>query len=63
MIVSYCVSGRGFGPIRAHLQGFVSLEVYGHLGTQTFRPDKLFHEELTQLLRSLALADASRATA
>jgi AcrR family transcriptional regulator len=49
--------------IRAHLQGFVSLEVYGQLGTQTFSPDKLFHEELTQLLRSLALADASRATA
>lgn len=41
--------------IRGHLHGFVSLEVYGHMQGQTHSPDKLFHEELTQLLRALAL--------
>lgn len=42
--------------IWGHLHGLVSLEVYGHLRTQTLSPDKLFHEELTQLLRALAIA-------
>ncbi len=41
--------------IWGHLHGLVSLEIYGHMRTQTLSPDKLFHEELTQLLRSLAL--------
>ncbi|WP_416972680.1 TetR/AcrR family transcriptional regulator [Streptomyces sp. 4F14] len=39
--------------IWGHLHGLVSLEVYGHLRTQTSSPEKLFHEELTQLLRGL----------
>ncbi|GAA2272773.1 TetR/AcrR family transcriptional regulator [Nonomuraea roseoviolacea subsp. roseoviolacea] len=38
-----------------HLHGLVSLEVYGHLRTQTVDPGKLFREELTQLVRSLGL--------
>lgn len=42
--------------IRGHLHGLVSLEIYGHMRTMTRNPDKLFNEELTQLLRSLALA-------
>jgi hypothetical protein len=41
--------------IRGHLHGLVSLEIYGHMRTMTRNPDKLFNEELTQLLRSLAL--------
>lgn len=41
--------------IWGHLHGLVSLEVYGHLRTQTMNPDKLFHEELTQLVRSLGI--------
>jgi hypothetical protein len=41
--------------IRGHRHGFVSLEVYGHMRTMTLTPDKLFQEELTQLLRALAL--------
>lgn len=45
--------------IRAHLHGFVSLEVYGHMATHTHSPDKLFHEELTQLVRALALTPRS----
>jgi AcrR family transcriptional regulator len=39
--------------IRGHLHGLVSLEVYGHMRTQTLSPDKLFHEELTHLVRTL----------
>ncbi|WP_131769990.1 TetR/AcrR family transcriptional regulator [Candidatus Protofrankia californiensis] len=39
----------------ARLHGLVSLEIYGHLRTQTISPDKLFREELTQLIRSLGL--------
>ncbi|WP_331765014.1 TetR/AcrR family transcriptional regulator (plasmid) [Streptomyces sp. NBC_01384] len=35
------------------LHGLVSLEIYGHLRTQTTNPDKLFREEVTQLVRSL----------
>ncbi|MFF3456837.1 TetR/AcrR family transcriptional regulator [Streptomyces sp. NPDC002730] len=38
-----------------HLHGLVSLEVYGHLHTQTISPDKLFREELAQLVRSLGI--------
>jgi len=45
--------------IRGHLHGLVSLEVYGHLQTQTHSPDKLFQEELTQLVRALALTPKS----
>jgi AcrR family transcriptional regulator len=41
--------------IRGHLHGLVSLEVYGHMQAQTHSPDKLFQEELTQLVRALAL--------
>jgi AcrR family transcriptional regulator len=44
--------------IRGHLHGLVSLEVYGHMRTMTRTPDKLFHEELTQLLRALDLTPA-----
>ncbi|MEU9877791.1 TetR/AcrR family transcriptional regulator [Streptomyces phaeochromogenes] len=39
--------------IWGRLHGLVSLEVYGHLRTQTTSPDKLFREEVTQLVRSL----------
>jgi len=45
--------------IRGHLHGLVSLEVYGHMQTQTHSPDKLFQEELTQLVRALALTPQS----
>ena len=41
--------------IRAHLHGLVSLEVYGHMRTVTLTPEKLFDEELNQLLHALAL--------
>ncbi|MEV1239243.1 TetR/AcrR family transcriptional regulator [Nonomuraea sp. NPDC050022] len=41
--------------IWGHLHGLVSLEIYGHLRTQTISPDKLFQEELAQLVRSLGL--------
>ncbi|MEV0116947.1 TetR/AcrR family transcriptional regulator [Streptomyces sp. NPDC050844] len=41
--------------IWGHLHGLVSLEVYGHLRTQTASPDKLFQEELAQLVRMLGL--------
>ncbi|MFH8368445.1 TetR/AcrR family transcriptional regulator [Streptomyces sp. NPDC018031] len=41
--------------IWSHLHGLVSLEIYGHLATQTPSPAKLFREELAQLLRSLGL--------
>ncbi|MGW1774852.1 TetR/AcrR family transcriptional regulator [Streptomyces sp. NPDC002104] len=39
--------------IWSHLHGLVSLEVYGHLQAQALSPEKLFHEELAQLVRSL----------
>ncbi len=42
--------------IRGHLHGFVSLEVYGHMRTMTLTPDKLYQEELSQLLHTLGLA-------
>ncbi|NUP18891.1 MAG: TetR/AcrR family transcriptional regulator [Streptomyces sp.] len=41
--------------IWGHLHGLVSLEVYGHMGTQTTSPEKLFCEELAQLIRSLGI--------
>lgn len=42
------------------LHGLVTLEVYGHLRTQTSSPDKLFRAELDDLVRSLGLAAAER---
>jgi AcrR family transcriptional regulator len=42
--------------IWSRLHGLVSLEIYGHLRTQTLSPDKLFREELTQLIRTLDIA-------
>jgi AcrR family transcriptional regulator len=39
----------------ARIHGLVALEVYGQLGTQTRRPEKLFRAELRDLLRSLGL--------
>ncbi|QNP76123.1 TetR/AcrR family transcriptional regulator [Streptomyces roseirectus] len=39
--------------IWSHLHGLVSLEIYGHLRTQTLAPDKLFTEELAQLIQTL----------
>jgi AcrR family transcriptional regulator len=41
--------------IWSHLHGLVSLEIYGHLQTQTLNPDKLFVEELAQLIRTLGI--------
>ncbi|MFD9482990.1 TetR/AcrR family transcriptional regulator [Streptomyces sp. NPDC059991] len=38
-----------------HLHGLVSLEVYGHLRTQTTSPQKLFLEELDQLIKVLGI--------
>jgi hypothetical protein len=51
-------SGLSAAALRiwGHLRGRVSLEVYGHLRTQTINPDRLFREELAQLVRSLGLA-------
>ncbi|UZK53198.1 WHG domain-containing protein [Streptomyces drozdowiczii] len=36
----------------SHLHGLVSLEVYGHMQRQALSPEKLFREELAQLIRS-----------
>ncbi|MFJ5709982.1 TetR/AcrR family transcriptional regulator [Streptomyces sp. NPDC093105] len=41
--------------IWGHLHGLVALEVYGHLRAQTLSPNKIFHAELTSLVRSLGL--------
>jgi AcrR family transcriptional regulator len=41
--------------IRSHLHGQVSLEIYGHMDSMTLTPEKLFHADLTHLLRELAL--------
>ncbi|MCX5206153.1 TetR/AcrR family transcriptional regulator [Streptomyces sp. NBC_00237] len=41
--------------IWSHLHGLVSLEIYGHLQTQALSPEKLFREELDQLVRSLGI--------
>lgn len=38
-----------------HLHGLVSLEVYGHLRNQTASPQKLFLEELDQLIKVLGI--------
>ena len=45
--------------IWSHLHGLVSLEIYGHLQTQALSPDKLFREELAQLIRSLGITPQS----
>ncbi|MGW3071446.1 TetR/AcrR family transcriptional regulator [Kitasatospora sp. NPDC001132] len=45
--------------IWGHLHGLVALEIYGHLRAQTLSPGKLFHAELTQLVRSLNI-DAAK---
>ncbi|MFF0018704.1 TetR/AcrR family transcriptional regulator [Streptomyces sp. NPDC005374] len=45
--------------IWGHLHGLVSLEVYGHMRNQTVSPEKLFHEELAQLLRGLGIPHQS----
>ncbi|MDC0766734.1 TetR/AcrR family transcriptional regulator [Streptomyces sp. HD] len=41
--------------IWGHLHGLVSLEVYGHMHTQTTSPEKLFEEELAQLMQMLGV--------
>ncbi|CAL9638649.1 TetR/AcrR family transcriptional regulator [Streptomyces sp. enrichment culture] len=41
--------------IWGHLHGLVSLEIYGHMRTQTTSPDKLFQEEIAQLTRTLGI--------
>ncbi|MFD5873543.1 TetR/AcrR family transcriptional regulator [Streptomyces sp. NPDC060322] len=41
--------------IWGRLHGLVSLEVYGHMRSQTMSPDKLFREEVTQLVKGLNL--------
>ncbi|MBD0418972.1 TetR/AcrR family transcriptional regulator [Streptomyces sp. TRM S81-3] len=38
-----------------HLHGLVSLEVYGHMHNQTTNPEKLFREEIAQLLQTLGV--------
>jgi AcrR family transcriptional regulator len=46
--------------IWGHLHGLVSLEILGHLRTQTGKPDKLYHNEIGHLIRALGLtADAT----
>jgi AcrR family transcriptional regulator len=45
--------------IWSHLHGLVSLQIYGHLQTQALSPDKLFREELAQLIRSLGITPQS----
>jgi AcrR family transcriptional regulator len=49
--------------IRGHLHGLVSLEVYGHTQAQMLNPDKLFQDELTQLVKVLALTPSPNARA
>jgi len=34
---------------------FVSLEIYGHLRSQTNQPEKLYRNEINQLIRSVGL--------
>ena len=41
--------------IWGHLHGLVSLEVYRHMQTQTSNPEKLFQEELAQLVPALGI--------
>ncbi|QIY77557.1 TetR-like C-terminal domain-containing protein [Streptomyces sp. RLB1-33] len=42
-----------------HMHGLVALEVYGHLGPQSLRPDELYHAEIRDLIRSLRLPASS----
>ncbi|MFJ9692512.1 TetR/AcrR family transcriptional regulator [Kitasatospora sp. NPDC101183] len=44
-----------------HLHGLVALEIYGHLRAQTLSPDKLFHAELAQWVRSLNIRTSAGA--
>lgn len=37
------------------VHGLVALEVYGHLGPQSLRPEELYHAEIRDLIRSLRL--------
>ncbi|WP_368857597.1 TetR-like C-terminal domain-containing protein [Streptomyces sp. GbtcB7] len=37
------------------MHGLVALEVYGHLGPRSLRPDGLYHAEIRGLIRSLRL--------
>ncbi|MEW9547025.1 TetR/AcrR family transcriptional regulator [Nonomuraea sp. NPDC050783] len=46
--------------IWGHLHGLVSLEIYGHLRTQMIDADKLFQEEIVQLVRSLGIEPEGR---
>ncbi|MFJ4328691.1 TetR/AcrR family transcriptional regulator [Streptomyces tricolor] len=41
--------------IWGRLHGLVSLEIYGHLRTQTTSPEKLFEEEIAQLTQALGV--------
>lgn len=41
--------------IWGHLHGLVSLEIHGHLRTQTTNPEKLYRNETAHLIRSLGL--------
>jgi AcrR family transcriptional regulator len=41
--------------IWARMHGLVSLEIYGHLGTKTHEPGKLYRAEMRDLARSLGL--------
>lgn len=41
--------------IWGHLHGLINLEVHGHLHARTTRLDKLYDDDVTQLLRSLNL--------
>lgn len=41
--------------IWGHLHGLVSLEILGHLRSQTTHPAKLYHNEIRHLIRSLGL--------
>ncbi|MFG2503824.1 TetR/AcrR family transcriptional regulator [Streptomyces sp. NPDC048441] len=45
--------------IWGRLHGLVSLEIYGHLLSQTVNPDKLYREEIAQLIRSLGLINSA----
>jgi AcrR family transcriptional regulator len=44
------------------MHGLVCLEVYGHLGTQTREPAKLYASELLELLKSLGLGANTQAS-
>ncbi|MEV7684139.1 TetR/AcrR family transcriptional regulator [Streptomyces sp. NPDC088341] len=44
----------------ARMHGLVSLEVYGHLGSQTREPEKLFNAEIQQFAAALGGAPGAR---